>query len=192
MECEIQIRTERLTLRPLVASDRDQIVQMLGDLKVTRWLTVVPHPYTNADFDVFLQYLSQASDLAALAIEEKGRVLGVVGLDPTADGPSLGYWLGRAHHGRGVMREAAQALIDYVFENEPDAVIVSGHFPGNAPSRAVLTHLGFRDTGDEDEVRCKARDCDEVVIKMCLTRGDWCAGRSTWRDRIHPQNPAKA
>lgn len=177
MESEIQIKTERLTLRPLVVSDRDQIVQMLGDLKVTRWLTVVPHPYTNADFDGFLQHLAETSDLAGLAIEENGRVLGVIGFDPTADGPSLGYWLGRAHHGRGVMREAARAMVDYAFENGSDDVIASGHFPGNAPSRAVLTGLGFRDTGAQEAVHCKARNCDEILIKMQVTRADWAAGR---------------
>lgn len=177
MDDIFHIKTERLTLRPLNASDRDQIVPMLDDLDVTRWLTVVAHPYTNADFDGFLQHLAETSDLAGLAIEENGQVLGVIGFDPAPEASSLGYWLGRAHHGRGVMREAARAMVDYAFENGSDDVIASGHFPGNAPSRAVLTGLGFRDTGAQEAVRCKARDCDEVLIKMQLTRADWAAGR---------------
>lgn len=168
MEKNIQIRTERFSLRPLTPDDGDQVIALLDDIEVARWLTVVPHPYTRADFDGFLDYLANTNPLGGLAIDEDGEVLGVVGLDPT-----LGYWLGRKHHGRGVMREAASALISHVFATTDVDQIGSGHFPENHASRAVLTGLGFRDTGKTEDAHCVSRDCDEVLIKLSLTRANW-------------------
>lgn len=172
MEQEIRIKTERFALRPLTPDDADQLIALLDDVQVARWLTVVPHPYTRVDFDGFLDHLSRSSPLGGLAIEEAGKVLGVVGIDPT-----LGYWIGREHHGRGVMREAAGALVDYAFNALDIDRIGSGHFPGNAASRAVLTGLGFRDTGGVEQVRCVSRNCDETLIKLSLTRADWEVAR---------------
>lgn len=168
MEQNIKIRTERFTLRPLTPEDGAQVVALLDDIEVARWLTVVPHPYTRADFDGFLDYLATTNALGGLAIDDGGEVLGVVGLDPT-----LGYWLGRQHQGRGVMREAAAALISYVFTTTDQDQIGSGHFPGNDASRAVLTGLGFRNTGKTEPTHCVSRKCDEVLIKLSLTRAEW-------------------
>lgn len=168
MEQDIQIKTGRFTLRPLTSKDAGQVVALLDDIEVARWLTVVPHPYTRADFDGFLDYLASSNPLGGLAIDEGGQVLGVIGLDQT-----LGYWLGRKHHGRGVMREAANALISHVFTTTDKHQIGSGHFPGNHASRAVLTSLGFRDTGKTEPAHCVSRGCDEVLIKLSLTRAEW-------------------
>lgn len=168
MEEDIYIRTERFALRPLTPSDGDQVVALLDDFDVARWLTVVPHPYTRDDYDGFLDYLAGSNPLGGLAIDDGHEVLGVVGIDPT-----LGYWLGRKHHGKGVMPEAASALISHVFAATDLNEIGSGHFPDNHASRAVLTGLGFRDTGETEAAHCTSRDCDEVLIKLSLTRADW-------------------
>ena len=170
---DIQIETERFTLRPLTPEDGGQVIALLDDIEVARWLTVVPHPYTRADFDGFLDYLAKANPLGGMAIDDDGEVLGVVGLDPT-----LGYWLGRKHHGRGVMREAAGALISYVFSTSDLDTIGSGHFPDNNASRAVLTGLGFQGTGKTEDAHCVSRGCDEVLIKLSLSRADWEARQS--------------
>ncbi|SMR71893.1 Protein N-acetyltransferase, RimJ/RimL family [Aliiroseovarius halocynthiae] len=168
MEQDISIRTERFTLRPLTPADGDQVVLLLDDFEVARWLTVVPHPYTHADYDRFLGYLAGTNPLGGLAIDDGTEVLGVVGIDPT-----LGYWLGRKHHGKGVMPEAAAGLIAHVFATTDLDQIGSGHFPDNQASRAVLTGLGFRDTGETETAHCVSRKCDEVLIKLRLSRADW-------------------
>lgn len=162
------IRTKRLTLRPLTAADGDQVVDLLNDYEVARWLTVVPHPYTLADFNGFLTHLADTSRLGGLAIERNNRVLGVVGLDPT-----LGYWLGRAHQGRGVMIEATTALLEWAFANLEIDQVGSGYFRDNIASRTVLTTLGFRHTGVIEQVHCTSQDIDVELIKVELSRADW-------------------
>ncbi|MCK8484184.1 GNAT family N-acetyltransferase [Aliiroseovarius sp. S2029] len=162
------IRAGRLTLRPLGAADGEQVVGLLNDYQVSRWLTVVPHPYRLSDFNGFLTHLADTSPLGGLAIEEYGQVMGVIGLDPT-----LGFWLGRVHQGRGIMTKAATALVDWAFENLEIDRMGSGYFRGNAASRAVLTKLGFRETGVIERVSCVAQGNDMELIKLSLTRDDW-------------------
>ena len=172
MSREINIRTERLSLRPLRPADGEHVVRLLDDYEVARWLTVVPHPYTLTDFNGFLAHLADTSPLGGLAIEEAGQVLGVVGLDPT-----LGYWLGRAHQGRGVMGEAASALVNWAFQQQDIDQIGSGYFEGNVASKSVLHRLGFRDTGVVEDVNCVSQGIEVKLVKAELTRDMWAASR---------------
>lgn len=172
MAKEFRIKSGRFTLRPLSAEHGDQVVALLDDIEVSRWLTVVPHPYSRADFDGFLSHLAKAPPIGGLAITDGAEVLGVIGIDPT-----LGYWLGRRYQGRGVMRQAANALVDHVFRTTDLDQISSGHFPGNHGSRAVLTGLGFQDTGVIEGTFCQSRNCPEKLIKLRLTRDDWEAAQ---------------
>jgi RimJ/RimL family protein N-acetyltransferase len=48
------LRTGRLALRPLAASDEAALVAGLNDWEVARWLAVVPFRYGPADFRAFL------------------------------------------------------------------------------------------------------------------------------------------
>lgn len=168
MSCKIEIKTERFTLRPLTSADGHDVVRLLDDYEVARWLTVVPHPYRFSDYTGFLAHLADTSVLGGLAIEEDGQVLGVVGLDPT-----LGYWLGRPHHGRGVMTEAAGGLINWAFRNHPIDQISSGYFEGNAASQTVLHKLGFRTTDKIESVYCVSQGIDVKLVKVDMNRADW-------------------
>ncbi len=49
------LRTPRLTLRPLEMTDADAIVEGVGNYDVSRWLSVVPYPYTVEDALWFLE-----------------------------------------------------------------------------------------------------------------------------------------
>ncbi len=148
-------------------TDRDAIVAALNDYEVSRWLTVVPFPYGTADFDDFLTFLSGTDPLEGLAIEADTGVIGVIGI-----GTSLGYWLGRAHHGQGFMREAASALVDWYFRHRDEDELKSGYFDGNLASAAVLTSLGFRPVSEGNIHSC-AQGADVIMKNMCLTRADW-------------------
>ena len=45
----IEIETERLTLKRLGIADKDRLIALIGDLRVSETLSNVPHPYTYAD-----------------------------------------------------------------------------------------------------------------------------------------------
>lgn len=167
MDHKIDIQTERLTLRTLRRTDISALAKLLNDYEVSRWLTVVPYPYSEADGHEFLDFLAKADQLEALAIIAPEGIIGVVGI-----GSSLGYWLGRAHHGKGYMREAAGALVDYYFSRRDVDQLNSGYFTNNGASAAVLGKLGFTPNGAE-QVNARAQGIDVTLKKVILTRAEW-------------------
>lgn len=167
MDDKIEIVTERLRLRPLRPADAPALVTLLNDYEVSRWLMVVPYPYGRADALDFITHLEDADPLEALGIEAGGALVGVVGI-----GNSLGYWLGRAHHGKGYMTEAARALVDWAFTHRDGDRLTSGYFEGNAASANVLTKLGFVPDGEE-RVKSRAQGADVMLKNVVLTRAAW-------------------
>jgi RimJ/RimL family protein N-acetyltransferase len=162
------IETPRLTLRPLGRRDVPAIVEGVGDLAVSRWLTPVPHPYREADAEEFLAMA--AATPGFWAIEEDGAFRGVVSIRE-----ELGSWLRRDAWGRGLMTEAAAAATDAWFEGGAGA-LRSGHHEGNAASRAVLLKIGFEETGHHrSHARALGRDVPGRTMRP--TRARWEARR---------------
>jgi RimJ/RimL family protein N-acetyltransferase len=75
-------------------------------------------------------------------------VLGGIGVkikdDIEAGCFELGYWLGEASWGRGIMTEACRGYVKWVFETFPGVHRLEGAvFEGNDASVKVLTRAGF-------------------------------------------------
>ncbi|MEL6219250.1 MAG: GNAT family N-acetyltransferase [Pseudomonadota bacterium] len=164
--------TERLCLRPLAPTDAPRVAKLCGDLKVSQWLSQVPHPYTLQDAESFLAMVGAGDDLVwALVPEGHAELAGVIGLASEADGWHLGYWLGRPFWRQGWMSEAAHAITDHAFSTGAQALI-SGVFEGNDASLNIQRNLGFRITG-ENRLYCRALDTDRRHIDTRLDRADW-------------------
>lgn len=94
---------------------------------------------------------------------QRGAVLGGVNLNQvrrlSAQSVSLGYWMGEAYAGKGLMREALDLLLPFAFaahewgENGSSAVGLGLHrvdaacIPENTRSRRLLARLGFQEIG---------------------------------------------
>lgn len=157
-----QYRTERLTLRPVTASDEAAVVAGVGDLAVAQWLAVVPHPYTTKDFAHFLKDIAEPGE--TFVIEDGTGFAGIVSLV----GGVLGYWLHPRAQGRGYATEAARCLVATHFAAS-DAPLASGYFEGNARSAKVLRKLGFQEVG-RDVKQCRALGTDRPHVTLSLTR----------------------
>jgi len=172
------LRTDRLILRPLADGDAKAMAEVLSDWDVVKWLAVVPWPYSLADARAFIAAAAPDGELGragertwALALEaEPDRLVGVVGL-----GAELGYWLDRAAWGRGLMTEAARAILASRFEDDPATPVLSGYFDGNEPSARVLAKLGFVEEGVAPRP-CIARGEDVPSHRMRLTPEAFAAG----------------
>lgn len=162
------IQTARLELRPMVMADADAVTAQLNTLDVSRWLTVVPYPYTRDDAVWFINEIA-AGRAKAWAIYKDDTLIGSVG-----GGSSHGYWLGQAHWGHGYATEAAMAACAYHFDATEDAAITSEYFLGNAASQNVLRKIGFLPT-DLRTTRCKATGEDVQAQGVILTRDRWKA-----------------
>lgn len=131
------LRTPRLTLRPLQASDADAIVDGVGNYDVSRWLGVVPYPYTRADAEAFLASVDPAKRFS-WAIDAGDGLIGVMSV-----GERLGYWLARPAWRKGYGFEAAVAALNHWFSATDAKDVGVGHFEGNDRSAAVIEALGF-------------------------------------------------
>lgn len=162
------LRTERLTLRDLTEADVPALVAGLAPFEVAGWLTVVPHPYTQADARAFIAATAAQAGHDGWGIEDRsGALVGVIGIAHT-----LGYWLARQYQGRGYATEAAHALVGHYFATTDAEHIESGHFEGNHPSFHVLEKLGFVRDGDA-RVWSRAQGMEMTLHKMRLSRADW-------------------
>jgi RimJ/RimL family protein N-acetyltransferase len=155
-------RTERLTLRPVVASDEVAVVAGIDDIAVSGWLAVVRHPYTAADFQHFFNDIAVPGE--TFVIEDATGLAGIISLVDDV----LGYWLAPRAQGLGYATEAGRCLVAAHFASS-DASLTSGYFEGNKRSANVLAKLGFVETG-RDLKHCVARGADLPHVNVTLTR----------------------
>ena len=81
-----------------------------------------------------------------------GRVIGSIGIIPDPKrgnerAKMLGYAIGKAYWGKGLMTEAAKALIAYGFSHLGAELISAYCFPHNKRSARVLEKCGFQYEG---------------------------------------------
>jgi RimJ/RimL family protein N-acetyltransferase len=159
---QTQLATPRLTLRPLAAEDEADVIAGVGDIAVSGWLSVVPHPYGAADFKTFLSDYARPGETYVVA--DSVGFCGVVGIEVGV----LGYWFTPAQHGKGYATEAARRVLAEWF-GDRDTPVPSGYFAGNTQSANVLRKLGFVEAG-RGRKYCRAMGCERDHVDMIITR----------------------
>ena len=167
------LATERLFLRRPNDDDIDAIVSIVGDWEIAHRLARVPHPYGIADAAFFLERVVPCEWVWAVTFRGSDELVGAVGLTPVSDANSadLGYWLSRSHWGRGIMTEAAGAVVSYGFNALAFPCITSSYFEGNRASGRVLEKLGFVEIGRATQA-CLAAERDVPSVDMHMLRAD--------------------
>lgn len=143
-----ELSCERCTLRPWRTGDEISIVEHADNYNVWRHLgDRFPRPYTINHARWWIDNV-RAIELIGLAIEVDGRAVGGVGCMGNEDvykfTGRLGYWLGEALWGRGIVTEAVSAFVPHVFEETNLVRIEAGVFGHNTRSARVLEKNGFR------------------------------------------------
>jgi 8-oxo-dGTP diphosphatase len=148
-EAALIIMTERLRLRPMEPKDIDGFVRDLSDWEVQQWLTQPPFPYQRKDGEAYMaivqgNHATPHPTLFVIADKAKDAALGTAGVDIDAEGTGvLGYWLGRSHWGRGLMKEAVGALVRHARGHPALRCLIATADPENARSHSVLTGCGL-------------------------------------------------
>ncbi|WP_125132671.1 GNAT family N-acetyltransferase [Microbacterium sp. 10M-3C3] len=148
----IELRTARTVLSVPTAADVPAIFVACQDADIQRF-TTVPSPYLREHAEGFVAQARQrwADDVEATwAIRDGDTLAGMIGLHRLIGGsPELGYWMARGSRRRGLLTEAARAVIDWGFA--PDGVhaarIEWRAVVGNRASARVAQALGFRYEG---------------------------------------------
>lgn len=144
----MELRTERLILRPLCVQDMATYNAYAMDAETCQYMLFLPHK-TEEEALAELQACEanwQKEPIAGyeMAVMLEGRHIGSVSLIP-ADGKAvMGWILNKAYHGRGYAYEAARALMDYAVNTLEYTCIAAYCDARNLPSQKVMKKLGMQ------------------------------------------------
>jgi RimJ/RimL family protein N-acetyltransferase len=139
-------------LRPWCPGDLESLLRHANDEAVSRGLRDrFPYPYTRADGEAFLSGRVLALDGPTLAIEIDGQACGgigaAVGSDVRRHSAELGYWLGRALWGQGIMRRVVAAYVPWLMDRHDLYRLQAEVLDFNEASARVLLASGFVEEG---------------------------------------------
>jgi RimJ/RimL family protein N-acetyltransferase len=136
------------TIRSWRATDVPSLVRHANNRKI--WLNLrdrFPHPYTARDGRAFIRQVHRMPAESAFAIAVDDEAVGGIGFVPQPDvervSCEVGYWLGEAHWGRGIVSEALVALTRYATETHGFTRLFALPFADNAASIRVLEKAGY-------------------------------------------------
>ncbi len=146
-----EMKTERLTLRPLLDSDAANISLFVGDWRVAQNLALVPHPYPDGAAESFIGYVRAAETKEVVwAIDKDGALIGVISITPNEGGTgNIGYWLAPQLWGGGLMSEALAPVVAYA-RAQGFKRLFAGVHQGNEGSAKVLMKNGFSYIGEAE------------------------------------------
>lgn len=162
-----ELRTARLRLRSVEPVDAAPTAALVTP-DVTANLSTWPSPMSEhqaLERILEAKRLERSREAVNFAILSgvRGALIGWIGLIRTGERSGrLGYWLGSAWRGRGLMTEAAAAALPAAAGFLGVSEVVALTLPDNRPSIAVLHALGFRPSGEEEfyfETAAKSRMC---------------------------------
>ena len=147
----MRLETKRLILRPFRDADAADVFAYAKNPAVgpaAGW----PSHKDEAESLQIIRTVFAAPNVFAVELRETGRVIGSVGfidehprgVQPNCPDDELGYALDETHWGRGLMPEAAEAVMEYGFAELGFRRIWCSHYMENDRSRRVIEKLGFQ------------------------------------------------
>lgn len=138
----------KVSLRKLDPSDNVIIAELANNKKVWDNITdLMPHPYSVADANAFINMASSSTTEKIFAIEYDSETCGVIGLHRQTDvfrlSAELGYWIGEPYWNKGITTLAVKLIVMYGFENLGLERIYACVYDFNTPSQRVLEKCGF-------------------------------------------------
>jgi [ribosomal protein S5]-alanine N-acetyltransferase len=172
-----RIRGEKVTLRPLAPEELDVLVH--------HYRSAMPPGVRAAGREEIRRRIRRSGRMRGgrleLGIEAGGRLVG----DVDARSPATAFPPGVFEIGvtvfevedrrQGYGLEATRLLVDHLFDAEEAARVQASTSLGNAPMRALLARLGFREEGVLRSYFPTSSGRDDFVL-LALTRDEWLEG----------------
>ena len=172
----VELKTERLLLRPFRLEDVDDVFEYAKDLDWGQYEREGSRGFTSQDAEqeVARAVLASWRTKPTFAIVLDSKVIGevILGIDPDAKIAEISYGLGRLHWGKGLASEAAGSVIDWGFDEHGLAKIWALTDLDNKRSRRVLEKVAMTCEG---AVRRARRGVDGWVdaVYYGLLREEW-------------------
>lgn len=145
----MELKLKTCTIRPWRRGDEESLTANANNYKI--WRNVrdrFPYPYTLDVARDWVGLANQESPPSHFAIAVDGKAVGGIGLvfrdDINSCRAEIGYWLGEAYWGRGIVTEAVRALTVWAFDTFDLASIYAGVLEWNPASMRVLEKAGYK------------------------------------------------
>jgi RimJ/RimL family protein N-acetyltransferase len=173
----MRLECERCVVRDWSSADREALVRAADNRAIWRNLThAFPHPYTPADADAWFAHLAAMDEPTSWAIEVEGVAVGGIGVAPDegvfAKSAEFGYWLAEPYWGRGIMTEAARAVVPVAMARFGLCRLESAVFAWNPASMRVLEKCGFTREGVSRSSVIKDGELIDRVVYALVDVGD--------------------
>jgi RimJ/RimL family protein N-acetyltransferase len=141
----MEIRTDRLLLRPARAQDLTGLHAVFSDPETMRYWVRPAHEDIALTRDFLDKFMAAGDNSFDFIIDLDGQCIGKVGI---WEKPEIGYILNRRFWRQGIISEALRAVIPAAFDHFPDMPVMTAELdPRNAGSIRVLESFGFARTG---------------------------------------------
>ena len=175
------LHTALLTLRPFTVQDAPAMFAgWANDPEVTRYLSWTPHgdlEVTRALLTLWEEEAKQPNNYN-WAIELAGELVGNISLLKVNDFHEraiIGYCMGKAWWGKGIMTEALKEVLRYAFEEVGFYHLEGDHAAQNIGSGRVMEKCGLRLVGTmHGSFRMHSGERGDLVIRE-ITREDYTA-----------------
>lgn len=170
---------DRCTLRPLRAWDAASLQRHADDPAVAYNLfDGFPQPYTLELAQAWCGHQHLEPDFAHVlgVVVERDEVAGCISVTPQNDmwacSAVVGYWLGQAYWGRGVMSEALTLLTHWAWAALPQTTrLWMPIYARNAGSQGVARRAGYTLEGRLPRAIVKAGRVIDAVLYGCIRPG---------------------
>ena len=152
------LNTERLTLRQLSLDDQQAIFDLRSDAAINQYLDRAPCK-TIEEAQQFIEKINDAIKnnnalYWAISLNSNDTLVGTICLfdfSDEHDSCEIGFELMPPFQGQGIMKEATQAVITYVFQTLQYKKIVACTHHDNQKSTLLLLQLNFVASAATDE-----------------------------------------
>ncbi|MEL6685430.1 MAG: GNAT family N-acetyltransferase [Pseudomonadota bacterium] len=138
------LKTKRLILRAARQSDLMDLHAIFRDARAMRYWSTPPHENPERTQENLDRLIASAEQqLAYFVIEMDGRAIGTAGMHK---GDEVGFLLHPDYWRQGIISEAMNAIIPYLFEITDHTQLTADADPRNKASVGLLKSLGFQET----------------------------------------------
>ena len=150
----LRLETERLVLRAFKDSDLKDFYEYASEEGVGEMAGWKHHESLEETKDILDLFIKEDKTFA-ICLKANNKVIGSVGVgkygmeDKLTEfsnykGREIGYVLSKDYWGEGIMPEAVDAVIHYLFQKQSLDFLICGYYDFNSQSKRVQEKLGFK------------------------------------------------
>lgn len=180
------LQTERLVLREVIADDADALLAIYSNHDAMRWSGSDPMRTREQALQLVAMFAAwrkqpNPGTRWAICLSASGELIGTIGLfkwNRNWRNAIVGYELDKTHWGRGYMREALEAVLQYGFNTLSLHRVYAEIHPDNLASSGLVQRLGFLYEGRHRQLGYWHGEFHDLDC-YALLYPDWIAGRKT-------------